>query len=84
MGKKIRKSLKRRYCDIVSRFINFHLPDDPVHSLKESLQLFAMAGIRNSYVTTISRDIKVAGHSCQTGETAMDRVGPLLSSALFE
>jgi len=43
-----------------------------------------MAGIRNSYVTTVSRDMKAAGHHCQTGETAMDRVGPLLSSALFE
>jgi len=84
MGKKIRKSLKKRYCDIVSRFINFQLPDDPIHSLKETLQLFAMAGIRNSYVTTVSRDMKAAGHHCQTGETAMDRVGPLLSSALFE
>ena len=84
MGKKIRKSLKSRYCDIVTGFINFHLPVDPVHSLKETLQLFSMAGIRNSYVTTVSRDMKVAGHSCQTGETALDRVGPLLSSALFE
>ncbi|MEA3457937.1 MAG: transposase [Candidatus Thermoplasmatota archaeon] len=84
MGKKIRKSLKRRYCDIVTGFINFHLPDDPVHSLKETIQLFAMAGIRNSYVTTVSRDMKAAGHYCQTGETAMDRIGPLLSSALFE
>jgi len=84
MGKKICKSLKKRYCDIVSRFINFQLPDDPIHSLKETIQLFAMTGIRNSYVTIISRDMKAAGHSCQTGETAMDHVGPLLSSALFE
>ncbi|MCK4347477.1 MAG: transposase [Thermoplasmatales archaeon] len=84
MGKKIRKSLKSRYCDIVSGFINFQLPDDPVYSLKETIQLFAMAGIRNSYVTTVSRDMKSAGHVCQTGETAMDRVGSLLSSALFE
>jgi len=62
MGKKIRKSLKERYCDIVSRFINFQLLDDTVHSLKETLQLFAMAGMRNSYVTTVSRDMKAAGH----------------------
>jgi len=60
MGKKIRKSLKWRYCGIVSRLLTSHLPDDPVYSIKESLQLFATADIRNSYVTSVSRDMRAA------------------------
>lgn len=60
------------------------MPDDSVYSLKESLQLFAMAGIKNDYITSVSRDLKAAGHRCQTGETAMDRVNDLIASQLFD
>jgi hypothetical protein len=83
IGKKIQKCLKGRYCDVITSFFTFDLSDDPKYSIRESIQLFATAGIRNSYVTTVSRDMKAAGHSCQTGETAMNRVNPLSSTEVL-
>jgi hypothetical protein len=68
MGKKIYQSLKEGYCDIVPRFINFQLPENPMYSLRETLQLLASAGIRNSYVTTIARDLKSAGIIVKLGK----------------
>jgi len=83
IGKKIQKSLKGRYCDVITNFFTFDLSDNPKYSIKESIQLFATAGIRNSYITTVSRDMKTMGHSCQTGETAMNRVNPLNSNEVL-
>ena len=83
IGRKIRKSLKGLYCDVVTRFFNFRMPDDPLYSLRETLQLFATAGIRNSYLESVSKGMRAAGHNCQTGETAMSRVDPLSSVELF-
>ena len=83
IGKKISKSLKGMYCDVVISFFNFCMPDDPLYSIKETVQLFATAGIRNTYVESVSKGMKTRGYKCQTGETAMDRVNPMSSVDLF-
>lgn len=64
-------------------FFVFDIPDDPKYSMRDSIQLFATAGIRNSYVDTVARDMKAAGYICQTGETAMGRINPLNSIEVF-
>lgn len=84
IGKKISKSLKGMYCDVIIRFFNFCMPDDPLYSIRETVQLFATAGIRNTYVESVSKGMKTRGYKCQTGETAMDRVNPMSSVDLFD
>ncbi len=83
IGKKISKSLKGMYCDVVISFFNFCMPDDPLYSIKETVQLFATAGIRNTYVESVSKGMKTRGYKYQTGQTAMDRVNPVSSVDLF-
>ena len=83
IGKKISKSLKGMYCDVVIRYFNFCMPDDPLYSIRETVQLFATAGIRNTYVESVSKGMKTRGYKYQTGETAMDRVNPMSSVDLF-
>jgi len=83
IGKKISKSLKGMYCDVVIRYFNFCMPDDPLYSIRETVQLFVTAGIRNTYVESVSKGMKTRGYKCQTGETAMDRVNPMSSVDLF-
>lgn len=83
IGKKISKSLKGMYCDVVISFFHFCMPDDPLYSIKESVQLFATAGIRDTYVESVSKGMKTRGYKYQTGQTAMDRVNPVSSVDLF-
>ena len=83
IGKKISKSLKGMYCDVVIRYFNFCMPDDPLYSIKETVQLFATAGIRKTYVESVSKGMKTRGYKYQTGQTAMDRVNPVGSVDLF-
>jgi len=74
MGNKIQKCVKGKYCDVVSAFFTFDMPEYPTYSKQESIRLFAMAGIRNSYVETEAMNMRLRGYICQTGETAMDRI----------
>jgi len=67
------------YCDVVIRFFNFCIPDDPLYSIRETVQLFATAGIRNTYVESVSKGMKTRRYKCQTGATAMDRVNSMSS-----
>ena len=83
IGKKISKSLKGMYCHVVISYFNFCMPDDPLYSIKETVQLFATAGIRNTYVESVSNGMKTRGYTYQTGQTAMDRVNPMSSVDLF-
>jgi hypothetical protein len=83
IGKKISKSLKGMYCDVVIRFFNFCMPDDPLYSIRKTVQLFATAGIRNTYAESVSKGMKTRGYKYQTGQTAMDRVNPVSSVDLF-
>ena len=83
IGKKISKSLKGMYCDVIITYFNFCMPDDPLYSIKETVQLFATAGIRNTYVESVSKGMKTRGYKYQTGQTAMDRVNPVSSVDLF-
>jgi len=83
IGKKISKSLKGMYCNVVISYFNFCMPDDPLYSIKETVQLFATAGIRNTYVESVSNGMKTRGYTYQTGQTAMDRVNPMSSVDLF-
>jgi len=83
-GQKIRKAIKGNYSNLIEKFVTFDLPDDPKYSEKETIHLFSTTGIRNSYLTTVARNMRIAGHNCQTGETALDRIKPLNSARLFE
>ena len=83
IGKKISKSLKGMYCHVVISYFNFCMPDDPLYSINETVQLFATAGIRNTYVESVSNGMKTRGYTYQTGQTAMDRVNPMSSVDLF-
>lgn len=83
-GQKIRKAIKGNYCNLIEKFVAFDLPDDPEYSKKQTIHLFSATGIRNSYPTTVARNMKMAGHDHQTGETALDRIKPLDSAHLFE
>ena len=83
IGKKIGKSLKGMYCNVVITYFNFCMPDDPLYSIKETVQLFATAGIRNTYVESVSKGMKTRGYKYQTGQTAMDRVNTVNSVDLF-
>ena len=83
IGKKISKSLKGLYCNVVISYFNFCMPDDPLYSIKETVQLFATAGIRNTYVESVSKGMKTRGYKYQTGQTAMDRANPVSSVDLF-
>jgi len=83
IGKKISKSLKGMYCNVVITYFNFCMPDDPLYSIRETVQLFATAGIRNTYVESVSKGMKTRGYKYQTGQTAMDRVNPVNSVDLF-
>ncbi|MCK5030981.1 MAG: transposase [Thermoplasmatales archaeon] len=83
IGKKISKSLKGMYCNVVITYFKFCMPDDPLYSIKETVQLFATAGIRNTYVESVSKGMKTRGYKYQTGQTAMDRVNPVNSADLF-
>ncbi|GAG25550.1 unnamed protein product, partial [marine sediment metagenome] len=62
IGKKISKSLKGMYSNVVITYFNLCMPDDPLYSIRETVQLFATAGIRNTYVESVSKGMKTRGY----------------------
>lgn len=53
------------YCDVVISFFNFCMPDDPLYAIKETVQLFATAGIRKTYVESVSKGMETRGYKYQ-------------------
>ena len=66
LGKRIRRIIKRKYCKILKTYVNFYVPKEIKYSLEETLQLFSTAAVRNDYVNSVAKGLRIAGHECQT------------------
>lgn len=82
-GQKIGTLIERQYCEVIKTWVELFVPANPVYSVEETIHLLSMTGARNSYVNAVAKNLKMAGHDVQTGETALGRIRSLQSRELF-